>query len=154
MEKYRRCILGLLFLTVLSLGSSGLTAAATVQSQGGPIRIGLNSDLTGVFTVPGTFVSKGARAYLDAMGGKVAGREISLIEMDNTSEPKVALEVAKKCVEMEKVHILAGVVHSGSALAVKGYADKVRIPYVGFSMAGVEQLTLDDPSPYSNTLSR
>ncbi|MEI9475183.1 MAG: ABC transporter substrate-binding protein [Deltaproteobacteria bacterium] len=148
MEKYRRCILGLLFLTVLSLGSSGLTAAATVQSQGGPIRIGLNSDLTGVFTVPGTFVSKGARAYLDAMGGKVAGREISLIEMDNTSEPKVALEVAKKCVEMDKVHILAGVVHSGSALAVKGYADKVRIPYVGFSMAGVEQLTLDDPSPY------
>lgn len=148
MKKNRLEISAVLFLTIFLLGGHFLVGSPPVQAQKEPIRIGLNSDLTGVFTVPGTFVSKGARAYLDMIGSKVAGREIKLIEMDNNSEPKVSLEVAKKLVEMEKVHILAGVVHSGSALAVKGYAHKAKIPYIGFSMAGAEQLTLEDPSPY------
>ena len=141
-------VIAVLVLLMLSLSSSFTVAAQSMKPEKEPIRIGINSDLTGVFTVPGTFVSKGARAYLDMIGSKIAGREIKLIEMDNNSEPKVTLEMAKKLVEKERVHVLAGMVHSGSALAVKGYAHSVKVPYVGFSMAGVEQLTLVDPSPY------
>lgn len=141
-------VVAMIVLISLYLLSPATVTAQSVKVEKEPVRIGLNSDLTGVFTVPGTFVSKGARAYLDSIGLKVAGREIKLIEMDNNSEPKISLEVAKKLVEKERVHILAGVVHSGSALAVKGYAHSVKVPYVGFSMAGVEQLTLVDPSPY------
>ena len=141
-------VVAIIILISLCLSSFSTVTAQSVNPEKGPIRIGLNSDLTGVFTVPGTFVSKGAKAYLDRVGSKVTGREIKLIEMDNNSEPKVALEVAKKLVEKERVHLLAGVVHSGSALAVKGYAHSVKVPYVGLSMAGVEQLTLVDPSPY------
>lgn len=147
-QKSKVGMMAVLLLTAWSLGGPPITTAQPVKGEKEPIKIGLNSDLTGVFTVPGTFVSKGARAYLDTIGSKVAGREVKLIEMDNNSEPKVALEVAKKLVEREKVQILTGVVHSGSALAVKGYAHKEKIPYIGFSMAGAEQLTLVDPSPY------
>jgi branched-chain amino acid transport system substrate-binding protein len=147
-QKSKVGMMAVLLLTALSLGGPPITTAQPVKGEKEPIKIGLNSDLTGVFTVPGTFVNKGARVYLDTIGSKVAGREVKLIEMDNNSEPKVALEVAKKLVEREKVQILTGVVHSGSALAVKGYAHKEKIPYIGFSMAGAEQLTLVDPSPY------
>ena len=54
---------------------------------------------------------------------------------------------AKELVEKDKVHLLAGIVHSGVALAIRDYVTEKKIPLV-ITNAGAPELTASKKSPY------
>ena len=117
------------------------------QEKKGPILIGIDTELTGVMSETSQNAKMGHDLALEEVGYKVAGREIKVIEYDNKTDPKISVEVAQKLVEKDKVHILCFGTNSAAAIAVKGYADKMKVPMVVIAMAGAEQVTLP-PSKY------
>jgi branched-chain amino acid transport system substrate-binding protein len=90
--------------------------------------------------------------YLQEIDSKVAGREIKIIENDNKTDYKIAMEVAQRLVEKDRVHILGFGSSTGAALAIRGYAEKNKVPFVVLGMAGGEQITLP-PLKYTVRLS-
>ena len=139
--------IGKVLLVVACIGLSLGVSQGVAQDKRGPIRIGINTELTGVMSETSTNAKMGYDLYLQEIGYKVAGREIKIFEYDNKTDPKISIEVAQKLVENDKVHILCFGTNSAAAIAVRGYADKVKVPMVVIAMAGAEQVTLP-PTKY------
>jgi branched-chain amino acid transport system substrate-binding protein len=117
------------------------------QTAKDPIRIGIDTELTGGMSETSMGVKQGYDLYLQEIGYKVAGRPIKVVEYDNKTDPKIAMEVAQKLVEKDKVHILCFGTNSAAAIAVRGYVEKANVPMVVVGMAGSERVTLP-PSKY------
>jgi branched-chain amino acid transport system substrate-binding protein len=107
-----------------------------------PIRIGVDIEMTGVMSETSMNVKQGYDLYLQEIGSKVAGRPITLIEYDNQTDPKLSIEVAQKLVEKDKAQIVCFGTNSAAAIAVRGYAEKAKVPMVVVGMAGSERVTL------------
>jgi branched-chain amino acid transport system substrate-binding protein len=135
---------GLLF-AVLLLGLPSMHAYA--QGAKEPIRIGFDVEMTGVMSEASMNVKMGYDLYLQEVGYRVAGQPMKPIEYDNKTDPKISMEVAQKLVEKDNVHMICFGTNSSSAIAVRGYAEKVKVPMVVVGMAGSERVTLP-PSKY------
>jgi branched-chain amino acid transport system substrate-binding protein len=129
------CVIG------LSVGGqrSGLAAE--------PIKIGFMAPYVGVFAKFGSDLRDGFKLCLEETGNKVAGREIVLINEDTEGKPEVGLVKAKKLVEKEHVQILAGIISSGVAYAVRDFVNSSKVPLM-ICNAGANKLTQGDSSPY------
>jgi len=149
MKKERMFIrLGRVFL-IFSLITIPLWAYhdSKAQEKKGPIKIGIDTELTGVMSETSQNAKMGHELALQEIGYKVAGREIKIIEYDNKTDPKISVEVAQKLVEKDEVHILCFGTNSAAAIAVRGYTEKVKVPMVVIAMAGAERVTLP-PNKY------
>jgi branched-chain amino acid transport system substrate-binding protein len=133
------CTMGLCLFLLLSLSVlSDVNAQATKE----PIKIGIDVEMTGVMSETSMNAKQGYDLYLQEIGYKVAGRPIKVIEYDNKTDPKLSVEVAQKLVEKDKVDILCFGTNSAAAIAVRGYAEKAKVPMVVIAMAGAERVTL------------
>jgi len=119
-----------------------LPHAVTAQEKKGPIRIGINTELTGIVSETSNNVKMGYDLFLQGVGHKVSGREIKIIEYDNKTDYKIAMEVAQKLVEKDNVHMLCIVTSSVAGIAIRGYAEKMKVPMVVIGLAGAEAVTL------------
>ena len=129
------------FLFSLALGGLGKAEAAEA------IKIGYLAPYVGVFAKFGSDLRDGFKFYLDEVGNKVAGRQIMFIDEDSEGKPEVGLVKAKKLVEKDQVHILAGIISSGVAYAVRDYVTEKKIPLV-ITNAGATKLTQEQRSPF------
>jgi branched-chain amino acid transport system substrate-binding protein len=129
------------FLSSLMLGGLGKAGAAE------PIKIGYLAPYVGVFAKFGSDLRDGFKLYLDEVGNKAAGREIIFIDEDTEGKPEVGLVKTKKLVEKDQVQILAGIISSGVAYAVRDYVTEKRIPLV-ITNAGATKLTQEQRSPF------
>jgi len=130
-----------IFLYPLVIVSQGIAAAAE------PIKIGYLAPYVGVYAKNGKDLTDGFKLYLDEIGYKVAGREIVLITEDDEMKPEVGTTKARKLVEKDRVHMLAGIIHSGVAYAIKDYVNNNKMPLI-LTNAGAAKLTAQDKSPY------
>jgi branched-chain amino acid transport system substrate-binding protein len=144
MKKERMFIrLGRVFL-IFSLITLPLWAYhdSKAQEKKGPIKIGIDTELTGVMSETSQNAKMGHELALQEIGYKVAGREIKIIEYDNKTDPKISVEVAQKLVEKDDVHVVCFGTNSAAAIAVRGYIEKAKVPMVVIAMAGAERVTL------------
>jgi len=130
-----------LFLFSLTVGIQRMAEAAE------PIKIGYLAPYVGVFAKFGSDLRDGFKLYLDEVGYKAAGRQIIFIDEDDEGKPEVGLVKAKKLVEKDKVHILAGIISSAVAYAVRDYVIANKIPLV-ITNAGATKLTQEQRSPF------
>jgi len=130
-----------IFLFSLTFGSHGVARAAE------PIKIGYLAPYVGVFAKFGSDLKDGFKLYLDEVGNKAAGRQIIFIDEDSEGKPEVGLVKARKLVEKDQVHILAGIISSAVAYAVRDYVIEKKIPLV-ITNAGATKLTQEQRSPY------
>jgi branched-chain amino acid transport system substrate-binding protein len=130
-----------LFVLCLTFGTPGGAVAAE------PIKIGFMAPYVGVFAKFGADLRDGFKLCLEEVGNKVAGREIVLIDEDTEGKPEVGLVKTRKLVEKDQVQILAGIISSGVAYAVKDYVISNKIPLV-ICNAGANKLTQQDRSPF------
>lgn len=128
---------------LLPLAFGGLEIANAAE----PIRIGFIASYVGVFAKPGQDQTDGFKLYLDEIGYKVAGREIVFITEDDEGKPEVSPTKARKLVEKDRVHILAGTNSSVVANAIRDYVINRKIPLM-ICVAGAARLTQQDSSPY------
>src|SRR5947209_2689799 len=84
-----------------------------------PIRIGVVTPLSGTYAAIGKQVRWGAELVakeINAAGG-VLGRNLEFLFEDEEANPPVAVRMAEKLLQQDKVDFLTGTVNSGSTLA-------------------------------------
>ena len=101
----------------ISLCTLGAQAQATPQGTG-PIKVGFMLPYTGTFASLGNMIESGFKLYVQEQGGKLGGREIQYVKVDDESDPSKATDNVNKLIKRDNVDVLVGTVHSGVALAM------------------------------------
>ena len=112
---------------VLLLATAFLLAASDAEAQG-PIRIGFISPLTGAIAAAGKDMYSGCELYWQESGWQMAGRKVEVVLEDSEGNPATALAKARKLVDSDKVHMIAGVILSNVAYALVPYIEGQEIP--------------------------
>jgi branched-chain amino acid transport system substrate-binding protein len=102
---------------VLAAAAAAFAAPGHAQ-QAAPLKVGLMLPATGTFAALGTAIDNGFRLYVAEQGGKLAGREIQFVRVDDESDPAKATDNVNKLVKRDNVDVLVGTVHSGVAMAM------------------------------------
>src|SRR5216117_4557568 len=103
--------------------ASLLALVAGEAAAQGPIRIGFLSPLSGAIAAAGKDMYSGCELYWQETGWQAGGRKLEVILEDNEGQPAAALTKARKLVENDKVHMLAGVILSNVAYALVPYVE-------------------------------
>ncbi|MEH2480407.1 branched-chain amino acid transport system substrate-binding protein [Nitrobacteraceae bacterium AZCC 2146] len=106
-------------------GAAGATTLAAVSpfrspaiAQNAPLKVGMMLPYTGTYAKLGQFIDDGFRLYVEQKGGKLGGRAISFVQVDDESKPEAATDNMNRLVGREKVDVVVGTVHSGVAMAM------------------------------------
>lgn len=102
-------------LTALALASLAATAGAQGAEK---LKVGLMLPFSGTYSALGVAIENGFRLYVDEQGGKLGGREIEYVKVDDESDPAKATENVNKLIRRDKVDVIVGTVHSGVAMAM------------------------------------
>ncbi len=95
-----------------------LAAPLAAQAQQAKLKVGLMLPATGTFAALGTAIENGFRLYVTEQGGKLGGREIEFVKVDDESDPAKATDNVNKLVKRDNVDVIVGTVHSGVAMAM------------------------------------
>jgi len=107
-----------------------------------PIRIGFDTELTGPWTFFGNSCVAGlklAQEEINRTGGALK-RPLEFLIVDNQTNPSQAVAAARNLDVTEKVVALSGPTSSDTALAIYGYAEQNKVPFL-VPVAAFPQLT-------------
>jgi branched-chain amino acid transport system substrate-binding protein len=107
---------------VLARGAA-LTAAASVPTgwaiaQAKPLKVGLMLPYSGTFAKLGENITLAIEVLIAEKGGKLGGRELQIIKLDDESKPEIAPQNADRLVKRDEVDVLIGTVHSGVQMGI------------------------------------
>jgi branched-chain amino acid transport system substrate-binding protein len=91
--------------------------SAFAQSQP-PLKVGMMLPYSGTFAALGNAIDNGFQLYVKEQGGKIGGREITYVRVDDESEPSKATDNINKLIKRDNVDVVIGTVHSGVAMAM------------------------------------
>ena len=100
------------------LAACALAAPLAMGQNTAKIKIGLMLPYTGTYAALGNAIENGFRLYVEEKGGKIAGREVEYVKVDDESDPSKATDNVNKLVKRDNVDVLVGTVHSGVAMAM------------------------------------
>ena len=106
-----------LHLATLALAAVLASTAATAQSPA-RLKVGLMLPATGTYAALGTAIENGFQLYVKEHGGKLGGREIEYVRVDDESDPSKATDNINKLIKRDNVDVVVGTVHSGVAMAM------------------------------------
>ncbi len=139
--------------TLFSITATALAAAmvapAAAQYTGDTIKIGVMGDMAGPYSGnggPGSVLA--ARMAIEDFGGKVNGKNVELLTVDDQNKPDVGLNAARKWIDVDGVDTIVGGSASSIALGVQTLMREKEKPYL---IAGSvsDQLTGKSCSPMS-----
>jgi branched-chain amino acid transport system substrate-binding protein len=113
---------------------------AASQSANEPIRVGFLTPLSGPYAQNGRDILNGFLLYLEEIGYTAAGRPIQLVIEDDEAIPAVGLTKARKLVERDRVHVMAGGLLSSTGYALAPYIDTARLPMI-YPVISADDLT-------------
>ena len=93
-------------------------AAPLAIAQGAKLKVGLMLPYTGTYAALGVAIENGFRLYVQEQGGKLGGREIEFVKVDDESDPSKATDNVNKLVKRDNVDVIVGTVHSGVVAAM------------------------------------
>jgi branched-chain amino acid transport system substrate-binding protein len=107
----RRALLG-------AAACSTLLARRLRAATGARLKIGLLLPYSGTYAALGHNITDAMKLAATEHGGKLGGREVEWVAVDDESDPAKAPANVNKLIAGEKVDILTGPVHSGVAMAM------------------------------------
>jgi branched-chain amino acid transport system substrate-binding protein len=111
---HMRCVF---FLATTLLGFS--VASASAQYQGGPIKIGVLNDQSGLYSdIAGLGSVWTAKKAVEDFGAAAKGMKVEIIAADHLNKPDVGSNIARQWYDVEHVDAIADVPTSSVALAV------------------------------------
>jgi branched-chain amino acid transport system substrate-binding protein len=125
----------------ICLSAAALMLPAPSRAQEA-IKIGFVTELTGSWTFFGTSCVAGldmAVKEINSAGGAL-GRPLQFVIQDNQTNPSAAVAAARNLDVNDKVVALSGPTSSDTGLAVYGYAEQQKLPYL-VPVAAFPQLT-------------
>jgi len=102
----------------ITLISAAVLAASTSAMAQAKLKVGLMLPATGTFAALGTAIENGFKLYVAEQGGKLGGREIEYVKVDDESDPAKATDNVNKLIKRDNVDVIVGTVHSGVAMAM------------------------------------
>jgi branched-chain amino acid transport system substrate-binding protein len=103
----------------LTLIAAALLASQLALAQSAPkLKVGLMLPATGTFAALGTAIDNGFKLYVAEQGGKLGGREVEFVRVDDESDPAKATDNVNKLIKRDNVDVIVGTVHSGVAMAM------------------------------------
>ena len=102
---------------IAAAACAAVSSTAFAQGQP-PLKVGLMLPATGTFAALGDMIERGFKMYVDEQGGKLGGRSIQYVKVDDESEPSKATDNVNKLIKRDNVDVIVGTVHSGVALAM------------------------------------
>jgi len=132
----------LVLVLVLMLGISGILVACgggsdetTTTTAGGatttsgvasgtPIKIGFDEGFTGFMAYDCQLADQGVKTAIAMLNNQWEGHPLQYFAEDNTSDPVIAVDKARKLVESDGINVMIGPIFSPSAKSVAGYLAK------------------------------
>ena len=103
---------------LLSIVALSLLASGTQAQGSAKLKVGFMLPYSGTYAALGTAIENGFKLYITQQGGKLGGREIEYVKVDDESEPAKAADNVNKLIQRDKVDVIIGTVHSGVAIAM------------------------------------
>jgi len=129
--------------------TSGLAGAAAKGISDNVVKIGVLTDMSGVYsTLGGKGTQVGVQMAVDDFGGKVLGKPIQVIGADHQNKADIASAKAREWFDNEKVDMITGLLNSGCALAVQKLGGEKKRITMNTGAASTE-LTNKACTPYS-----
>ena len=100
------------------IAACAMAASLSLAQTPAKIKVGLMLPYTGTYAALGIAIENGFRLQIAEQGGKLAGREIEFVKVDDESDPSKATDNVNKLVKRDNVDVLVGSVHSGVAMAM------------------------------------
>ncbi len=112
------------------LGLSTLALPAIAQSGGAPLKVGLMLPFSGTFAALGENIAAAFEMHLAERGGKLGGRPITVIRLDDQSDPAAAPQNVNRLLSRDKADVLVGTVHSGVVMALVQASREKGVPLI------------------------
>ena len=113
----RRVLKGLAAGAGVAAAASFLPARFAIGQQA-KLRLGLMLPYTGTYTALGKNIDDALRLAINEKGGRLGGRAVEYITLDDESDPSKGADNANKLVTGSKVDFMIGTVHSGVVMAM------------------------------------
>ena len=126
-----------------------LGAAAPAQAADDVIRIGIITDMSGLYSdIDGQGGADAIRMAIADMGGAVAGKKVELLVADHQNKPDVAAAKAREWFDTQGVNMVIGGTNSGTNLAMSKVALEKKKLFISIGGA-TSALTNEQCSPYT-----
>lgn len=135
-----------------AVGTTALVLASVGAPASAQVKVGVVLSLSGPVSSIGIPYSKGVAAWA-AIGEEVAGQKITIVQIDDASDPAASARAAKKLIEEDRVDILIGSAGAPASLAMYGVAAEAKVPTIIAANAfvggerGDWQITIPQPAP-------
>ncbi len=127
----------------------GVAAPAQAQISGDVIKIGIITDMAGVYgDIDGEGGVEAMRMAAADMGGSINGKKIEVVSAEHQNKADVAASKAREWFDTQGVDMLIGGTNSGTALAMSKVALEKKKPFLVVG-AATSALTNDQCTPYT-----
>lgn len=95
-------------------------------------KVGVLAPLSGPAAADGKSVLTGIQIAADEINasGGLLGRRIELVVYDDQADPRLAVNFARRLIELDKVAFIIGGSYSGASLAASPVANEARVPFI------------------------
>jgi branched-chain amino acid transport system substrate-binding protein len=127
----------------------GFAASASAQISGDTVKIGLVTDISGLYSdISGPGHVEAIRMAIADFGGTVNGKKIEFVFADHLNKPDIAANKARTWIDQEGVDVVMSGANSAAFLAISKISTEKKKPF--FIVAtGTARLTNEDCSPYT-----
>ncbi|HEY8100553.1 MAG TPA: ABC transporter substrate-binding protein [Burkholderiaceae bacterium] len=136
-------------LAVSAAAVMGFTVPASAQISGDVIKIGLITDMSGVYTdLDGPGGVEAVKMAIADMGGSINGKKIEFIVADHLNKADIAASKAREWFDTQGLDMLLGGTNSATNLAMAKVAQEKKKPFISIGAASTA-LTNAACSPYT-----
>ena len=127
----------------------GFSLPAVAQVSGNTIKIGLITDLSGVYSdVDGPGGAEAVKMAIADAGGMIDGKKVEFVVADHQNKADIAASKAREWFDQQGVDMLIGGTNSGANLAMAKVAAEKKKVFISIG-AGSARLTNEECSPYT-----
>lgn len=132
-----------------SLACAAALAPAHAQVSGDVIKIGVISDLSGLYAdIDGPAGIEAVKMAVADHGGAIAGKKIEVLYADHQNKPDIAAAKAREWFDTQGLDMLIGGTNSGTSLAMAKVAAEKKKLFISVG-AATSALTNEQCNPYT-----
>ncbi|WP_417568207.1 ABC transporter substrate-binding protein [Marinobacter sp.] len=134
--------------SAVAVATLAMPLTATAELTDGKLKIGVLSDMSGVYKAlegPGAVIA--AKMAIEDFGGSVLGQPVEVISADHQNKPDIGASTAREWIDAKEVDMITALDNSSVALSVQGLANDKKIITMNTG-AGTTALTEDQCTPY------
>jgi branched-chain amino acid transport system substrate-binding protein len=136
-------------LAVAAAFGTGFAASASAQISGDVVKIGLITDMSGVYAdVDGQGGAEAVKMAIADFGGTLNGKKIEFIVADHQNKADIAASKAREWFDQQGVDMLLGGTNSATSLSMAKVAAEKKKVFISIG-AGTSRLTNEDCTPYT-----